>query len=79
VELGIDGSRLWLEERSTSTLENLEFSLDVIESKTGTRPTEAGIVSSEYHLFRAGLMAKDKGFEATGIPAKTGWFSLWAN
>jgi len=78
-ELGIDGERLWLEEKSTSTLENLEFSLNIIEKKTGSRPTEAGIVSSEYHLFRAGLMAKDKGFTAVGIPAKTGWFSLWAN
>lgn len=76
---GIEPSRLWLEEKATSTWENLKFSLDLIEEKTGIRPTEIGLLSSEYHLFRASLFAKDCGVEAVGIPAKTSWISLRIN
>ena len=68
---GIDGSRIWLEDRSTSTQENIRFSLDLIESKTGIRPDTAGILSSEYHLYRAGQFAEQQGLSAVGIPAGT--------
>lgn len=77
--MGIDPSRLLLEERSTSTIENLQFSLDVAEAANGNRPVEIGIVSSEYHLFRAGLFAKGLGLESFGIPAKTTWIALRVN
>jgi uncharacterized SAM-binding protein YcdF (DUF218 family) len=76
---GIDESRLWLESRSTSTWENLNFSLDIIEEKAGVRPDSIGLLSSEYHLFRAGLFAKDCGVEAIGIPAATSWPSIRLN
>ena len=69
--LGIDPKRLWREENSTSTWENLSFSLDLIEAKTGQRPTKLGVLSSEYHLFRTGLQAKEFGVEFVGIPART--------
>lgn len=77
--MGIDGSRLLLEEKSSSTMENLTFSLELLQAQSGSRPTRLGIVSSEYHLFRAGLFAKALGVESVGIPAKTTWFSLRLN
>lgn len=77
--LGISPDRLWLEEKSTSTWENLNFSLDLIEQRTGTRPSVIGLLSSEYHLFRAGLFAKECGVEAVGIPAATGIPSIRFN
>lgn len=76
---GIDPQRIWQENRSTSTRENLQFSLALIEEKTGARPTEAAIISNEFHLFRAGLFAKEQGLSMVGVPAKTTWFSLRAN
>lgn len=76
---GIDPQRIWLEDRSTSTAENLAFSLSVIEQHTGSRPDHIGIVSGEYHLFRAGLMAEEHGLRATGIPATTAWVPLRIN
>lgn len=72
VELGIDRSRIWVENKSTSTWENLNFSLALIEEKTGSRPERIGLVSSAYHLFRGSLFAKQCGTEAVTIPAKTG-------
>ena len=71
VKLGIDPSRIWPEDRATSTWENLNFSLDLIEEKTGQRPTKLGVVSSEYHLFRASLFAKACNVDFAGIPAHT--------
>ena len=69
---GIDPNRIWLEEKDTSTWENLKFSLDIIEEKTGHRPTSIGVVSSEFHLYRTARQCADRGLTIQGIPAKTG-------
>ena len=71
VALGIDPKRLWIEDEATSTWENLHFTLNLIEEKTGVRPAELGVLSSEYHLFRASLFAKACGVDFVGIPART--------
>lgn len=69
--MGIPANRILLEEKSANTRENLMFSLDVIQAKTGTRPEKIAICSSEYHLLRAGMVAKSCGVESVGVPAKT--------
>lgn len=68
---GIEPQRLWMEPRATNTLENLKFSLDLIEEKTGTRPDTVAIVSSEYHLHRAGIFARQLGLEPELVRAET--------
>ena len=68
-----------MEEKATSTWENIRFSLDLIEEKTGQRPKTAGIVSNEFHLYRAGLIAKRQQLTGVGIPAETSWVSLRVN
>ena len=79
VDLGIPPERIWLEERATSTWENINFSLDLIEAATGTRPEKIGVLSSEYHLFRASLLTEKCGVEFVGIPAETSRFSQKVN
>ena len=71
VSRGIDPSRIWREEEATSTWENMQFTLNLIEEKTGQRPAKLGVLSSEYHLFRSSLFAKRCGVEFVGIPART--------
>ena len=71
IELGIHPRKLRLEDEATSTWENLKFSLDLVEEETGIRPTKIGVLSSEYHLFRASLFAKAYDVEFVGIPART--------
>lgn len=68
---GISPERIWMEPKATNTLENLRFSLDVIEEKTGSRPSRIAIVSSEYHLHRAGIFARWLELDADLVPAKT--------
>ena len=79
IALGIPESRIWVEDQSTSTDENLRFSLNLIEEKTGTRPQKIAILSSEYHLLRASLMLKKLGVEFEGVPAKTSRVSQLIN
>jgi uncharacterized SAM-binding protein YcdF (DUF218 family) len=79
VYLGIEPERIWIEDKATSTWENMQFTLDLIERKTGSRPEKLGVVSSEYHLFRAGLFADACGVEAVGIPARTSRISQMVN
>lgn len=69
--LGIAPDRVWMEPNASSTLENLDFSLKLIQEKTGTRPERIGILSSEFHLFRASMFADEYGIEAATIPART--------
>ena len=68
-ENGIDQSRIYKEDKSTSTRENLEFSLKVIRENHLSE--EIAIVTSEYHQYRASLVAKDLGIESTAICGKT--------
>jgi uncharacterized SAM-binding protein YcdF (DUF218 family) len=69
---GLSSKRLWMEDKATSTEENIRFSLDLIEGKTGERPEEIAVISSEYHLLRAELIAEEMGVEeARTYPAST--------
>lgn len=70
-EMGIDPDRIWMEDQATSTIENFQFSLVLIEEETGVRPEKLGVLSSEFHLFRARMFARDEGVMPIAIPAKT--------
>ena len=73
---GISPDRIWLEDKATSTLENLRYSLDLIEDRTGIRPAKTAVLSSEYHLYRARMFAGWLDLEAELVPAKTEVFPL---
>lgn len=68
---GIDPSRLRKEEQSSDTRENLRFSAALIEAERGEVPDRVAVISSEYHLCRATLIAADVGMTALGYPAAT--------
>lgn len=72
VEHGIDQDRILLEDRSTSTKENLAFSKAVIEADGGS-VDRVVIVSSAYHLYRAKRIASDLGVTAAGAAGSDGY------
>lgn len=76
---GISPDRVWKEEEAINTRENLAFSLALIQERTGEAPDHIGLVSSEYHLYRAEQFARELGITASGIPATTSWVSLRVN
>jgi len=54
---GIAGSRIIKEESSTNTEQNMRYSVQFIEDKND----KVGIVTSNFHIFRAKLLARAKG------------------
>ena len=71
VEMGIAPERILMEDRATSTVENFRFSLTLIEEETGIRPETLGVLSSEFHLFRARMFAREEGVTPIAIPTRT--------
>lgn len=66
LEKGIDQGRLLLEDRSTSTQENLIFADRLYHLKQA----RVGIVSNNFHIYRALRLAKKTGYtQVSGIPA----------
>lgn len=76
---GIDADRIWLEDRSTSTVENFKYTLELLRTKTGDCPEEICVISNEFHLYRASLIAKNDGVDAHCISADTSWLTLRIN
>ncbi len=72
VDKGIEPARLYKEEQSTSTRENLEFSKQLIEEQE-LNPAVA-ITTSEYHQYRAGKIAEALDMEYGANSAKT---AIW--
>lgn len=70
-KMGIDESRIWMEPHASNTEENFEFSLDLIEERTGSRPDWLTVLSSEFHLLRASMFAADQNVSIITIGAKT--------
>ena len=66
---GIDPGRLYLEDRSSSTQENLSFSKALMEREGLGGPVV--VVSNDFHIYRALRMAEDIGLEAQGLAAKS--------
>ncbi len=67
LEHGIPEESIVLEDRSTTTRENLLFSKQIIDSREGNKKT--ALVSSNYHIYRCLRLAKEIGFNCTGIGA----------
>ncbi|MBQ8247958.1 MAG: YdcF family protein [Lachnospiraceae bacterium] len=71
-EKGIAPERIYQENRSTSTRENLLFSQEIIEAE-GLSP-EIAIVTNEYHEYRASMVGHALEMDCSSIPAST---PLW--
>lgn len=60
-EKGIDPNRLYLEEKSTNTYENIAFSKALINENNLS--TDIAVVSSDYHLKRATMICEKNGLK----------------
>jgi len=72
VDKGISTDRLIMEEKSTSTRENLQFSSEIIQN-LGLNE-EIIIITNEFHLYRAGKVADSLGLSHKSVPACT---NIW--
>ncbi|MBQ8084787.1 MAG: YdcF family protein [Lachnospiraceae bacterium] len=72
IEHGVDENRLIMEDRSTSTRENLKFSMDIINEQ-GLKK-DVAIVTNEFHEYRAFKIAEKLGLNPKAVPARTHWW-----
>ncbi len=79
MEQGVPEDRILVEDRSTSTFENMQFSRKVIEEHGPiTKETRLAFATTNYHVFRSGLFARRVKMRALGVGAKTVWY-FWPN
>ena len=71
-EHGISADRLIIESRSTSTRENLLFSLEIMEEQN--LGTTVAIVTNEFHEYRAFQIAEKLNIEPYAVAANTHWW-----
>ena len=76
---GIPEERILMEDKATSTMENLEYSFAIIRERGDKPEDNVAIVSSAYHLYRAKLMSRNLGVEAAGVAAPWGYFFVMLN
>lgn len=62
---GIDEGRIRMEDRSVNTSQNIRYSRELMEDPEAL----AGIVSNDFHVFRAAHIAKAQGLKAVPVPA----------
>jgi uncharacterized SAM-binding protein YcdF (DUF218 family) len=75
IENQIDKRRLFIEDKSTSTDENIIFSKKIIQENN--LDNKIAIVTSEYHQLRANMICKKNGFShIKTISAKTSKYAL---
>lgn len=71
IHAGIDASRLYREGNSVNTKENLENSINILESCQSVEAVT--VISSEFHLYRGKWWAKKSGYKSYGYAARTDW------
>ncbi|PAB59641.1 YdcF family protein [Anaeromicrobium sediminis] len=76
VGLGISKDRIIKEDKSTSTYENLKNTYDILQEEERKEKIRIGIVTNRFHQFRAGVLAKEIGFEPYAIVSKTKFYQI---
>ena len=76
LEQGIPGKQIMPECESTNTLQNMEFSKKLIEQRTSEG--KVAFSTTNYHVFRGGMLAGQAGLQAEGMGSKTKWY-FWPN
>lgn len=73
-EMGIAPERIFMEDRSTTTKENLEFSRKIIEQNG--LPQQVTLVTDGYHQLRAQMLAEKIGIHPNNISGYTSWYII---
>lgn len=69
VSKGIDEKRIFIEDKSKNTYENIKFSKEILDKVSPTN--EIAIATDGFHQYRAGFIAKELGLKGYAVNAKT--------
>ncbi|OZM56864.1 hypothetical protein CIB95_08825 [Lottiidibacillus patelloidae] len=74
-ERGIDPARIYKEDKSTSTIENIKFSKKVIKEDVQLKNPTVLIITNEFHTVRALMISKEFDLKAYAIGTES--YMLW--
>ena len=72
LENGIHKNQIIIEDQSTSTYENMKFSKEKIDEKM--KDAKISFSTTNYHVFRSGVIANEQGIDCEGMGSKTKWY-----
>lgn len=67
LQKGIPENKIIMEDKSSRTLENFTFSKKILDNYFGTTNYKIVYATNDFHIFRAGKLAKKVGFNAEGL------------
>jgi uncharacterized SAM-binding protein YcdF (DUF218 family) len=70
---GVDPARILVEDKAENTRENFAFSKALIDERLGS-DAKIAFVTTDFHVFRAGRVAKKAGISAVGVAAPDVWY-----
>lgn len=72
VEHGIPAERILMEDRSTSTIENIAYAKEILD-RTAPDGYTTAVVSNGFHLFRARHLMEQAGLDPVAVSAPSPW------
>ena len=75
---GIDENSIITEDKSTDTAENFRYSAALIREREGNGNAKIAFATTNYHVFRSGLIASQQGINAEGTGSRTRAY-FWIN
>ena len=72
IKKGIDKEQIIIENKSTNTTENMKFSKKIIDQQN--KNANICFSTTNYHVFRSGVIANNQGIECEGMGSKTKWY-----
>ena len=71
---GVNKDVILMEDKATSTTENIRYSREIMREKS-IPETNIALITNEFHVFRAKQLAKLNGLDTVSVHAKTPWYS----
>ena len=72
ISKGIKENQIIIEDKSTSTKENMKYSKNIIDKIS--KEAKISFSTTNYHVFRSGVIACEQGIDCEGIGSKTKWY-----
>ena len=72
ISKGIKEKQIIIEDESTSTIENMRFSKAIIDKSK--KNAKISFSTTNYHVFRSGVIANREGLDCEGMGSKTKWY-----
>lgn len=71
IDNGVEENKIVLEDKSTTTYENLKYSKKKIEEYDSLKSNKIAFITSDFHIYRTAIFAKELQLEVDGIGSKT--------